>query len=418
MRPGNPELLMRISAARLIAIESQPYLASALFAMAPRFTSEISHIATDEGWRIYFNSKSVDELSAKKISGVWLHQLAHCLRGHARRFRALGEHPSKAPVFQRASDAVINSDLQDTGIRIPRQYETLKDLRKLGLEIPENPTSEFVFRTLSDLRSNQEDVVSRADCGSCSDGQKRDYEEPLSGLSGDPQSEFVSQSRAESIREYTAVQIRDSERQGRRVSKAYRRWAQQILEPRVDWREELASITRKDIADRVGQRTHSYRRPSRRQAAIAGTGQGIILPAMREKEPPQVAVVVDTSASMDTTRLELAIAETSGILEALGISEQGILFISCDTGAYVSRVRQTSEINLLGGGGTDMRIGIELATKQRPRPELIIVITDGETPWPSELSSGETVVAVLTERHALTQVPSWIRSVHVLDSAE
>jgi len=429
MSTDNAGSLLRISAARLIAIESQPYLASALFAMSPRLTRALPHIATDEKWRIYFNPDVVGEQTANELAGVWLHQLAHCLRGHAGRFKALGEPPSRSVQFQRAADAVINLDLRDSGITIPRHFETLKDLRKMGFEIPEDATSEMVFRAITERKNTPADATgsgratpggspigAQFDCGSCCDGQRRDYEEPVSKSSEVEIGEAVSYDRAESIRAHTAVQIRDYGEQGNRVSKAYRRWAHEFLEPAVDWRDELASLTRRDVAQRIGRRTHSYSHPSRRQSAISGTGQGIILPAMREQELPVVAVVVDTSASMDTKRIDLAVAEIRGILEALGSSEKGIVLISCDASARVSRVKQMSEINLLGGGGTDMRIGIQLALSQKPRPQLIIVITDGETPWPPEPENDETVVAVLTEKNGQARVPSWIRSVYVLES--
>ena len=44
---------------------------------------------------------------------------------------------------------------------------------------------------------------------------------------------------------------------------------------------------------------------------------------------------------------------------------------------------QARDVELLGGGGTDMGAGLAKAAELRPRPDLIIVLTDGYTPWPS-----------------------------------
>jgi hypothetical protein len=50
---------------------------------------------------------------------------------------------------------------------------------------------------------------------------------------------------------------------------------------------------------------------------------------------------------------------------------------------------------LTGGGGTDMRRGIADALDDRPTPDLVVVVTDGLTPWPETRPARPVVVALL-----------------------
>ena len=59
---------------------------------------------------------------------------------------------------------------------------------------------------------------------------------------------------------------------------------------------------------------------------------------------------------------------------------------------------------LKGGGGTDMGVGIMQAMESKP--DVIIVITDGLTPWPA--NPGVPVIVCLFEDR---DVPSWARKV-------
>jgi Mg-chelatase subunit ChlD len=68
-------------------------------------------------------------------------------------------------------------------------------------------------------------------------------------------------------------------------------------------------------------------------------------------------------------------------------------------------------VKLLGGGGTDMGAGLAAAVELAPRPDLIIVLTDGRTPWPARAPDRAKVVVGLLDPAG--SVPGWARSVTI-----
>jgi predicted metal-dependent peptidase len=71
-------------------------------------------------------------------------------------------------------------------------------------------------------------------------------------------------------------------------------------------------------------------------------------------------------------------------------------------------------VQLAGGGGTDMGSGIESAAALRPRPSVVIVLTDGYTPWPDQPPPGiRVIVGLLTEgmRPPGWAPPEWAQTV-------
>jgi predicted metal-dependent peptidase len=127
-----------------------------------------------------------------------------------------------------------------------------------------------------------------------------------------------------------------------------------------------------------------------------------------------VALVVDTSGSMGQPELDAALAEIRGVISAAGIGPRGLLVLACDAqvGA-VTRVRRAQDVQLVGGGGTDMRVGIGDAERSRPRPDVVIVITDGGTPWPEQPTRSRLVAAIIGSRGAIESVPDWATAVLV-----
>ena len=74
-----------------------------------------------------------------------------------------------------------------------------------------------------------------------------------------------------------------------------------------------------------------------------------------------------------------------------------------------------SGIRLTGGGGTDMRVGIDAAAGLRPEPNVIIVLTDGDTPWPERPPPRSRLVCAVISPDPPRGTPEWAVTVHVPD---
>ncbi len=86
--------------------------------------------------------------------------------------------------------------------------------------------------------------------------------------------------------------------------------------------------------------------------------------------------------------------------------------ITVDTGAHVqTNVANAEQIILTGGGGTDMRVGIEAARASRPAPNLIVLLTDGFTPYPDRPGREALVVGIIGP--TLVPTPDWAGTVHI-----
>jgi predicted metal-dependent peptidase len=137
----------------------------------------------------------------------------------------------------------------------------------------------------------------------------------------------------------------------------------------------------------------------------------VVLPALR-RPVPEVAVVCDTSGSMTEDLLSAALSEVEGLLAALGLARQ-LRVLACDTAVGAARrVSSARQVELVGGGGTDMGAGIAAAAALRPRPAVTVVLTDGYTPWPAAAPRGMRVVVGLLGADP-PDAPPWARSVRV-----
>lgn len=407
-RPGLPLDMEKLLAARLHAVKVRPYLASALFALHVVEDRSVPTMAVDAHWRCYASPGFVARTPVEELAGVWVHEVSHLLRDHhgrgERYAREHGEHgPGERLRRNIAADFEINDDIYGDGLPLPAGA-VLPSL----LRLPSGLLMEEYLRTAS--MSGLAADLAWLDCGSGADGQVRPWERGPDGAHG------LSRQQRDAVRFRVAEGIKG--RPGD-APQGWRRWADEAFHPPQPWRQLLGAAVRSAAgAPGVGE-DHSYRRPSRRSAGIPG----VLLPSLR-RTPPRVCVVIDTSGSVSDAELGSALLEVAAISRAVGGRRDLVSVISCDAAAGVAvPLCRAENIALVGGGGTDLRSGFARALRSRPRPDVIVALTDGQTPWPSAQPPCRTVVGLFPRGaravdeenpdYAPDGPPSWARVVTI-----
>ena len=383
----------RLRAARLWITLNRPYYTRALFSCRLIPTGAVDTMAIDGGWRIYINSEFVESLSVEQTAAVMIHELNHGLRAHSRRAGGIGVRVGQSRVWNAAADCEINDDLEEDGLDLPGGLQPYD----FGLE--EGRTAEHYFQELIKRATK---ITLTLHCGSGCTGHPGVYEEDSERL--DPvEQDIVRRMVAAAVREHVRAHGIGS------VPGGLERWAEHTLDPRVDWRRALESAVRRGVHLRAGAADYTWQRASRRD----DTSEPVIRPGMT-RPVPDIAVVVDTSGSMGDDDLARALAEVHSILTRV-VPGDGVRLYSVDADiACAGQVFNARQVRLVGGGGTDMRVGIESAAASRPAA--IIVITDGFTPWPDARPPGAPLtIAALTRNDALQAVPSWIKTIDMSD---
>jgi predicted metal-dependent peptidase len=360
-----------VAAARLWAVSRVPYLARAVFACPVR-TADSGTVSISRSWAIDADPSVVARLDVDELGRLLVHLVGHAIRDHAGRADHAGvrNEPGGGARWNRAADAEINDDLVLDGL-VPAVAPELPG--DLGCEAGE--LAEHYFRDGSTGPRHW-------DCGSGTDGEPRECERP--GGLGDQQLDLVRLSVAADIQRQHRLDPGS-------VAAGWQRWAETVLPSRTDWRRVLAAEIRSAVAAVSGNVDYTYRRPSRR----GGASPRVVLPSMY-RPVPEVAVVCDTSGSMDEVLLARALAEVEGLLTRAGLRAARLRVLAVDTAVHaVRRVTRAGQVVLAGGGGTDMGAGIEAAAALRPRPSVIVVLTDGFTPWPDTPPRGCRVVVGL-----------------------
>jgi predicted metal-dependent peptidase len=386
----------KLAAARLWGSSRMPYLASALFASTVISDPDCETVAIDRSWRVRADPEVVARLSVEQLGRLLVHLCGHVIRDHAGRAQQLGvAEASQRGRWNRCADAEINDDLAADDL-VPNAAPDLP--AQLGCDA--GALAERYYEDACDGPRHW-------DCGSGADGHDR----PGDG-SGD-----IDPQQAQLLRLGVAAEIhRAHAREPGSVSGGWVRWAEAVLPSRTDWRRVLAAEIRSAVASIAGKVDYSYRRPSRR----AHLNPELVLPTL-QRPIPDVAIVCDTSGSMHERLLSRALAEIEAVLTRAGLRQQQVRVLAVDAAVQtVRRVSRAKQVDLAGGGGTDMGEGITAAAALRPRPTVVIVLTDGFTPWPDQAPPGiRVIIGLLTEgAHAHTWCPpDWARTV-IIDETD
>lgn len=394
---------------RLIATQTCPYFAHALFAVSPLSAPGLGTFGVDRWWRLYMDPDLLtgeDAWTPATVGAVLLHEVGHLIRDHAERITALNS-PQHHLAWNLSTDAEINDDLIAAGIALPEGVVT-----PAALGLPDNDLAKTYYRLLlaNEAGGGLPDDGGPG-CGSGAGTAPMPGELPESVDAGDGAGVPVSAAEADLIRRRVATDVQQHSYggQGRgSVPAGLVRWADGVLAPaKVPWRRLLRAGLRRCVGDAAGLVNYSYTRPARRQVPK------IVRPAMR-RPVLHVALVVDTSGSMSAADLAAAMSEVDGVLRQSGIGAEHVRLLSCDAGATSAKpIRSVRDVQLVGGGGTDMRVGISEALAARPLPDVVIVLTDGYTPWPDRQTRARLVCVLIGDQPPVDATPAWAVTVTV-----
>ena len=408
-----------IQHARMFLASEFDYVGSLLWALRPTETPGLGTMGVDEHWRLYYDPDIDAKWTEPQVLGVLFHEINHILRNHMNNGRAAPfihctpidpkcvKCRESALRFNICGDLEINPGLLKLGFQLPTEGQFPKNYN-----LPDGLLAEDYWHKIPQNVGKQgQGAIGQGSCGSCAgnpgahelgpgaqgkDGEEGDGE----GMAG------ISAAERELIIRDVAKKIEEAAKSRGNVPSGLDHWAHDYLHPKVPWRRELRSATHRNINECMGKREYSFRRPHRRQGFAE-----IIMPTVKDFFP-RIGLVRDTSGSMGDADMARSLAETKGILTEMG-GEIIDIEVDCQVHA-VKTIKRVQEVQLKGGGGTDMGVGINHAATLHPRLDIVVVITDGETPWPSAAPPFKCIV-VLTRTGSENQVPPWAKTIVVND---
>jgi len=360
-----------LQAARVRASYQRAYFAPALFNLIPVKTDQIASMAVDTHWRLYYNDAWLAAHSVEENAAVLIHEVSHLLREHEARRQASAAR--NVTLWNTAADCEINDDLVAEGLPLPDDPPVPGTF---GLDTGEN--AETYYSKL--VKGSDPNSALHTDCGSGAHGERRPWELPADagGAGGAP---GVDPVKAELIRRDVAQRILDRTGDAGDIPVGWRRWANTVLAPKVDYMATIRHAVRRALRDStLGRYDRTYSRPHRRQAAY-----GEFIMSSFYQPRPRPGFLIDTSSSMEDTQLARAVAELGGLTRQLGYGTD-VVVACCDVAVHnVKRAFNAGQVELYGGGGTDIGVGLSWFIERRGGPiDLLIVVTDCHTPWPEE----------------------------------
>jgi predicted metal-dependent peptidase len=366
-----------LQAARVRASYQRAYFAPALFNLIPVKTDMIASMAVDSRWRLYYNDDWLSSHTVEENAAVLIHEVSHLLREHESRKNAAAVRDHA--LWNTAADCEINDDLVAEGLPLP---DDPPHPDKFGLQHGEHAET-YYRQMLTPAQSGnaigaasntipQPPTTNQRDCGSGAHGERRPWELPDDDGSpgGAP---GVDPVKAELVRRECANKILDRSGDAGDVPLGWRRWAHTVLTAKVDYMATIRHAVRKALRDStLGRYDRTYRRPHRRQAAY-----GEFIMSSFYQPRPRPGFLIDTSSSMQETQLARAIAELGGLTRQLGYSTE-VVVACCDAAVHdVRKVFTAAQLELFGGGGTDIGVGLRWFIDRKRSPiDLLVIVTD------------------------------------------
>ena len=417
--PVEPEVI-RFKLATLF-----PHYNNITYRIQPKKMEGLRTFGVTPGWHWVYGDM-VPMNQDEQVAALF-HEINHLLRGHCQR-QGDREHEK----WNWAGDFEIN-DWWPPSLTPPEWILKPKDY-----QMPDGELAEFYYSNMPEAEyhvredatavspgtgactvegCDSKDVAPVAGDGKAKKAVRGKFHGPKCGSShtgeageGTGDAPAVGELEAEAVRHQVAKDIQAEAQKSRgNIPGGMVEWANNLLNPQVPWQKLLRTAVRRATVVIAGQKDHTWNRINRRSVPP------FLMPRRVDfKTIP--AFYIDTSGSMSDDEINQALTEVRAAVKA----NASTVYVTClDAAVYetvkVNTAGEISKVKVKGRGGTDMRLMFDHYKTLRPKPNLLICVTDGETPWPAdEPRDAKTIVVLTTPEGSHGTIPEWATEVRAL----
>ena len=332
----------RLTAARTTLVLEQPFFGMLAWAL-PWEPSDHLATAGTNGSRVLYSPAFVAGLSQAELVGLMVHELLHCANGHMWR-----RDQRDARRWNVAADLAINPIIRDAGLMLPKD----------GLVTPpemRGQSAEWIYDRLPATRTMAVDTGPSA--GGC---DVLDAPAGGDGSAGD----------APATEADWALRVRQAATAAKAAGHLplhCERWCETVLRPLVDWRSVL-----RQFVQVLAREDYVWSRPNRRTVPT-----GLYLPSLHSEATGPIAVVVDTSGSIDGPILNQFASELRAIAEDAHPARIHVLYADAAVqGIEVFDDGDPITLTARGGGGTNFRPALDAIEAFEEPVGCIVYLTD------------------------------------------
>lgn len=402
------------------------YVSSVLYGLVPYFVEGYGTMAVTKALVHIIDPKWIMRFNEFQGAFLYMHEISHIIRDtHGRR----GDRDPK--LFNIAADIAINDDLIAAGWTPPTGDDAPVTSEKFGF--PPGLSTEEYYDLLLQRQQKQPKggKGKKPQQGGEGEGEPDPNGEPhlahgkCGGAAGNPDEleEKLDQEVGRSpvdrkgIERQVLEDMRQAAASGRGSMPAGLRalLTMDKKKSKIPWRRKFASLLRRASGQiQSGGMDFSLSRPSRGSYA-----RGIPRPGLIQQEPV-VLFIEDTSGSMGHPQLKAVRREARAIMLNLGLEK--VWWMDADAAVAapprMASVRDLEHLPIHGGGGTDFRPALEQGMRLRPRPDIIVYLTDGDGTAPAAAPAGVVVLWCIVPSYFNKRPATWGHAVIMRDESD
>lgn len=375
----------RIERAHVRLMQSPRFCQFAGVFMVGKVTVSENHpTAYTNGRDVVYGRAFVESLSEKALGFLIVHEAMHKAYRHMTIWSDIAKIDPR--LTNCAMDYVINLQIRDSDpyeedVSMPRDQTTgklmgLYDERFRGMDTKQvfNILKEEAESTGGDGdEGGNGGGQTQGGNGHSSQGQNDGESSSLDEHGWDDAQDMTQEEKDDLNREIDSA-LREGAMLAGRMKGNVNRDINQLLHPKVDWREALRDFIK--LATKGGDQS-TWRRPNRRFLGI-----DVVMPTSESRKAEQFVLGIDTSGSIGWHALSQFLGEVKSICDEVAPERIELLYWDSHVakretyiGSDVAKI--TDVTRPAGGGGTEPGCVPEYMIKERIAPQCVIMLTDG-----------------------------------------